>query len=104
MKEFLWDWRFVIIVAVAFLIWCIFDWQKAKTVIYQLMLLAKSKAKDAILSSGKDQEDWVVEQVWKYLPLKFKIFLSEETIRKIIRWLYMKAKDKIDDGQINGST
>lgn len=103
MKEFLWDWRFVIVLAIAFLIWCIFDWQRAKSAIYQLMLLAKSKAKDALLSSGQDQENWVVEQVWKYLPLKFKIFLSEETIRKIIRWLYKQAKDKLDDGSINNS-
>jgi len=99
----LWEWRFVVTAAIAFIIWCIFDWQKAKGIIYQLMLLAKSKAKDAVLNSGQEQEDWVVKNVWVYLPLKFKVFLNEETIRKIIRWLYRKAKDKLDDGKLNNS-
>ena len=98
-----WDWRFAAIVAAAFIIWCIFDWQAAKGSIYQLMLLAKSKAKDAVLNSGQEQEDWVVKNVWTYIPLKFKIFLNEDTIRKIIKWLYKQAKDKLDDGSLNGS-
>lgn len=106
MKEFMnqmWEWRFALTMAVAFFVWCILDWEKAKGRLFQLMLLAKGKAKDLILSSGKEQEDWVVTQAWRFLPLKFRIFLTEDTLRKIIRWLYRQAKDKLDDGQFNGS-
>jgi hypothetical protein len=106
MKELfgiLWEWRFVIGVAIAFGAWCILEWEKAKGGLYQLMLLAKGKAKDMILNSGQEQEDWVVEKAWSLLPLKFKIFLNEDTLRKIIRWLYRKAKDKLDNGKLDGS-
>ena len=103
MKDFLWEYRFIVAVILAFAVWIILDWQKAKLQITQLMLLAKSKAKDAILNSGQEQEDWVVKNVWAYLPIKFKLFLSEPTIRKIVKWLYRKAKDKLDDGELNNS-
>lgn len=102
-SEFLWEWRFVIIVVIAFIFWAIIRWERAKALLYALMLQAKRKAKDAILKSGQEQEEWVVRKALQFLPLSLKIFLSEDTIRKIVKWLYHQAKDYLDDGQFNNS-
>lgn len=101
--ELLWEWRFVVICIVAAILWAILEWEKAKAILYDLMLQAKRKAKDAILKSGREQEEWVLKMALQLLPLPLKIFLSEDNIRKIIRWLYHKARDYLDDGQFNNS-
>ena len=101
--ELLWEWRFVVVFIVAFILWAILEWEKAKSILYALMLQAKRKAKDAILKSGQEQEEWVVRKALQFLPLSLKIFLSEDNIRKIVKWLYQKAKDWLDDGKLNNS-
>jgi len=103
MKEFLWDWRFVIAIIVALIVFCIFEWGKVKEVILKGCLMAKKLAKDAILNSGQEQEDWVVMRIWPCLPAPVKVVISEATFRKLVRWMYGKAKDLLDDGQFNGS-
>lgn len=100
----LWEWRFIILVivfAIAFLV--LIGWHKTKVLLYQLMLQAKRMAKDAILKSGQEQEEWVVKNALQFLPFSLKVFLSEDTVRKIVRWLYQKAKDYADDGKLNNS-
>ena len=102
--NFLYEWRFVILIfvfAVSFLI--LLGWHRTKVLLYQLMLQAKRMAKDAILKSGQEQEEWVVKKALQLLPFSLRVFLSEDTIRKIIKWLYHKAKDYADDGVINNS-
>lgn len=103
----LWELRFVIIVAAAIvLFFIILGWQKTREILYVLMLQAKSKAKDMVLASGQEQEDWTVKAAMKYSPLPVKVFLNilgEALVRKIIHWLYHTAKDKLDDGKINNS-
>ncbi|MCX7843080.1 MAG: hypothetical protein N2489_08405 [Clostridia bacterium] len=102
--SFLWENRFIIlIIAFAILFFVLLGWQRTKVLLYQLMLQAKRMAKDAVLKSGQEQEEWVVKKALQLLPLSLKVFLSEDTIRKIVRWLYLKAKDYADDGQLNGS-
>ena len=102
--SFLWENRFIIlIVAFVILFFVLLGWQKTKLLLYQLMLQAKSMAKDAILKSGQEQEDWVVRKAWQLLPSSFKVFLNENTLKRIVRWLYHKAKDYADDGQFNAS-
>lgn len=99
----LWEWRFVIIVAAAFLLYCAFEWQRAKAVLYNLMLQAKRMAKDAVLKSGKEQEDLVVRFAMQRLPLSLRLFMGEDTIRKIVSWLFSKSRDILDDGILNDS-
>lgn len=99
----LWEWRFVIIVAVAFLLFCLLEWNKAKSILYGIMLQAKRLAKDAVLNSGQEQEEWVVKKAYQFLPAVFKLFLSEELMQKLIHWLYHAAKDYLDDGKLNDS-
>ena len=67
------------------------------------MLQAKDKAKDLILKSGQQQEDWVIDKAYIFLPKKITAFINRERMRKIIHYLYLKAKDLLDDGKLNNS-
>lgn len=102
-KQILWDYRYILIIVVAFAVYCAFEWQRVKTKSYALMLQAKSLAKDAVLKSGQQQEEWVVKKAFQFLPSSLTLFISEEVMRKLIHYLYSKAKDYLDDGQLNNS-
>jgi hypothetical protein len=67
------------------------------------MLQAKSLAKDAVLQSGEQQFEWVIARAYQYIPSSLKLFLSEDMVRKMVRWLYSKGKDYLDDGKLNNS-
>ena len=101
--KLLFEYRFIIILVVVVILYAALEWQKFKTILFALMLQAKGKAKDLVLKSGTKQEDWVVEKAYKFLPKKITIFLNEQRMRKIVHYLYTKAKDKLDDGIINNS-
>jgi uncharacterized protein (UPF0333 family) len=103
MLDKLFEYRFIIIVVLAVILYAALEWEIFKTKSYALMLKAKSMAKDNILKSGKKQEDWVVKKAYKYLPKKITIFINEQRMRKIVHYLYVKAKDLADDGEINNS-
>lgn len=102
-KEFIWEWRYVIILLVGCGIYSFFEWNNVKNIIYKAMLAAKQLAKDKIISGGQAQENWVVNRVYSIFPARVKMFISEETLRKIIRYLYIKSMDYLDDGKINNS-
>ena len=103
LKQLIWEYRFFIIIGLVVILFCILEWQRAKTIAYSLMLQAKSLAKDAVLKSGQQQEEWVVKKAYQFLPKSITLFISEEVMRKLIHYLYSKAKDYLDDGQINNS-
>jgi len=103
MEAIIWDFRYLIVIILAALVYTLFNWQKVKTMAYKGMLQAKSLAKDAVLKSGKEQEDWVVETIWPLLPAAVRLFISKTVFREIIKKLYRTAKDYLDDGQLNGS-
>ncbi len=100
-KVFVWDYRFVIAVVVCFVLFFLFEKEKGYSTIYNLMLQAKRLAKDTILLSGKEQEDWVVERAMYLLPTSWKIFIDEKRTRQIVQWLFAKGKDLLDDGKLN---
>jgi len=102
-KDFLIEYRFVIAVIVCFILYFLFEREKGYSILYNLMLQAKRLAKDAILKSGQQQEDWVVEKAMYLLPVSWKVFITETKVRKIIKWLFHKGKDLIDDGKLNDS-
>lgn len=102
-KAIIWDWRFVIIVLLVITVYAVFEWGKFKEGILSAMLMAKKKAKEMILNSGQEQEDWVVMKIYPCLPSVVKVVLSEVLFRKLIRCLYGKAKDYLDDGAMNNS-
>ena len=101
--KLLWDYRFIIVLALSVALYAILEWQKFKSISYGVMLQAKSLAKDKILKSGKQQEEWVVKKLYQFLPKKFTAFISESTMKKIVHYLYHQAKDYLDDGKINNS-
>jgi len=103
LKSFVWEFRFVLIVILAVVLFCVFEWQKAKTITYALMLQAKSLAKDAVLKSGKQQEEWVVNKAFQFLPSGLTLVLNRERMQKLVHYLYVKGKDYADDGKINNS-
>ena len=103
MKELFFEYRSIIIITLAMLVYCAFEWQRTKTTLYALMLQAKRMAKDAILQSGQAQENWVVKKAMLYLPLPVRVVLNEDIARKIVKWLFHTLKDYIDDGKIDSS-
>ena len=103
MLNFFMEYRFVILVVLAIIIYAIFEWQKTKGILYALILKAKSMAKDWVLKSGEKQEDWVVVNAYKFLPKKITVFINHERMRMLVHYLYYKAKDLVDDGEINNS-
>lgn len=48
-------------------------------------------------------EDWVVKKALQFLPLSLRLLLSEDDIRKIVRLLFHKAKDYLDNGKLDNS-
>lgn len=102
-KNYAFEYRFVIAVVVCFVLFYLFEREKGYSLLYNLMLQAKRMAKDAILKSGQEQEDWVVEKALYLLPTSWKVFVSETQTRKIVKWLFHKGKDLLDDGKLNGS-
>lgn len=101
--EMLFEFRYVIAFILGIIVFALFEWEKTKRIISGLMLTAKSLAKDAVLSSGKEQEDWVLIKAYQYLPKWITMFIPEDVMRRLIRYLYHMAKDYLDDGKINNS-
>lgn len=96
-------WPLILIMLAIISIFFFLGWQRTKELLYQLMLQAKRMAKETILKSGQAQEDWVVKNALYYMPIRIKFFISEDMTRKIVRWLYQKAKDYADDEVLNDS-
>jgi hypothetical protein len=103
MKDLIIEYRFVIVVLIAILLFALLEWQKFKAIVHGIMLQAKSMAKDLVLKSGVEQENWVVMQCFRYLPKWITVFISQDNMYKIVHYLYHKAKDYLDDGRINNS-
>lgn len=101
--EMLFEFRYVLAFLVGFVFFALFEWEKTRRIIGNLMLTAKSLAKDAVLNSGRDQEDWVLIKAYQYLPKWITMFIPKEVMRRLIRYLYHMAKDYLDDGTINNS-
>lgn len=105
--NFITNYGLIVVLLIAIVFYIIAEWNTVKVIIYQAMLLAKKLAKEKILDGGKAQEDWVVENIYDLLPKRISIlmkaFVSDERLRIIVHYLYTVAKDKLDDGTINGS-
>jgi uncharacterized protein (UPF0333 family) len=103
MFELLFEYRFVILGVLAIIFYALLEWQKTKGILYALILKAKSMAKDWVLKSGEKQEEWVVVNAYRFLPKKITVFINKERMRRLVHYLYHKAKDLIDDGELNNS-
>ncbi len=101
--NFVWECRFIIVLLINILIYAFLEWEKFKREAYKYMLAAKKLAKDAILNSGEEQQEWVIEKILKVSPKGITIFLGEERLKSIIKGLYDNMKDLLDDGELNES-
>ena len=104
--EVLIEYKDIIIAGIAFTFWAISNVKEFKKRITDGMLKAKDLAKDQILRSGKEQQDWIVAHISTIVGKRFAIvlkFINEEALRKIVNSLYVKIMDKYDDNKINGS-
>ncbi len=102
-KSIVWEYRFILILAAALGTFGITEWNSFKAKAYAIMLQAKSLAKDKVLKSGDEQVNWVIKKLYETLPKTWTNLVSEERMRKIIYNLYYKAKDYLDDGEMNNS-
>ena len=103
MQQVIYEYRYVLVVVVAAIVYALTNWSKTKQLVYAGIVRAKSLAKDMVLTSGQEQEDWVVETVYPLLPLPIKVVISEALFRKLVKYTYDKAKDLLDDGVINNN-
>lgn len=99
----IWEFRFVLLLVIAAVFYCVLQWEKVRADIYAIMTQAKRYAKDQVLKNGAQQEEYVVRLALQRLPLSLRLFLGEDTIRRIVRWLYKKLMDYMDDGILNES-
>jgi hypothetical protein len=60
-------------------------------------------AKAYLLNAGKDKEDYVVRQLIIWLPKPVSLFVPEFVMHQIVHYLFVKAKDIIDNGALDGS-
>lgn len=102
--SFLWAWRYVIVFMVFMML---FAWTIFKGKAYKYMMLAKSLAKDAVLKSGAEQEQWVIDTLYKLLPKPIQLITSQDQfnyiMQIIVHRLYIKAKDYLDNGVLDNS-
>ena len=103
MSKLLFDFRFVIVFILCMIIFAIFERERFVTKVNAVMLCAKQLAKDKVLKTGKEQEDFVVIKILDSLPRWLSKAIPEDILRKIIKYLYNQAMDYIDDGLINDS-
>lgn len=92
----------IIIVAILLLIYMLIKLnKKIRIKAYEFFLEAEIK-----FSSGEGQYkmDYVMENIYDYLPAIAKIFISRETFKKIIQKMFNEVKDLLDDGKRNKST
>lgn len=99
----MYEYRYLIVAGIAIIVIALLQWEKTKTTVYNVMLRAKDLAKDKVLSCGREQEDWVVAKLKLILPKPITIFLGEDMLRTLVRFLYGKGLDYLDDGKFNNS-
>lgn len=103
MLKIIWEYRFIILVVLAVILYAALEWTSFKSQAYALMLQAKRMAKDEVLKNGDEQVEWIIKRTYQFLPKRITIFVSEELMRKVIKYLYEKLKDYMDDGKLNNS-
>lgn len=65
---------------------------------YELFLKAEHN-----ISDNTCKMNYVVENIYSYLPVSVKIFVSEESLKRIVQKMFDEIKDLLDDGKRNDS-
>lgn len=72
-----------------------------RTDVYQLILVAEYTYKES--GQGRQKLKWVVSQARRLLPNWLQLFITEDTLEKIIDMWFAGIKDLLDDGKVNGT-
>lgn len=113
MRNFLFEYGWIILVAIAIIALFVFTCvklykEKGKLAMleyvrqqaYKLMLLAEKKYGQG---HGEFKFNYVIERLYPILPNTFKVIFTEEELEDMVQNWYMEAKDYLDDGQANDS-
>ena len=103
MKALIFDLRFVLVFILCTILFASFEWERFKVKVSALIIGAKTLAKEKVLMTGKEQEDYVVMKIFSYIPTWIHKAIPEDVLRKLIKYLYTRAMDYIDDGKLNDS-
>lgn len=69
---------------------------KFRTKVYQLFLKAEKVAKKG------EKMDYVIENIYPYLPAIIKIFFNENNLRWLLQKMFNVIADFLNDGKVNG--
>lgn len=69
--------------------------------VYQLILKAEHLYNES--GTGQQKFEWVIQQARGLLPKWLRIFVTEETLRRIVQKWFTGVKDLLDDGKLNDS-
>lgn len=69
--------------------------------VYQLFLKAEHIYKES--KQGKQKMEWVVSRARGLLPDWLEMFITEDTLEKILEMWFRAVKDLLDDGKYNKS-
>lgn len=70
---------------------------KFRTKVYKLFIQAEKVA-----TSGHKM-DYVIDNIYSYLPAVLKIFINESALRWVLQKMFDKVKDFLNDGKFNGN-
>jgi hypothetical protein len=91
----------IIIIAIIFLVYVLIKTNKnIRIKAYEYFL----KAEHEISATGEEKMQYVIDNIYSYLPTIIRIFVSPELLEKIVQKMFDEIKDLLDDGKINKST
>lgn len=68
-----------------------------RNTVYKLFIKAEK-----IAQSGQKM-DYVVDNIYSYLPAVVKVFVNENALRWLLQKMFNTVKDFLNDGKINGN-
>lgn len=68
---------------------------------YEFFLKAEH---EFISGAGENKMDYVLENVYDYLPTIIRFFISQDMMKSLLQKLFNEIKDLLDDGKSNKST
>lgn len=70
--------------------------------VYKLILIAEHHYTEE--GSGKQKMEWVLEMTLELLPNWARVFITKDSLAKVVQLWFDAVKDLLDDGKINKSS
>ena len=85
------------VILILFIIWLVLKLcHNFRDKVYHLFLKAEKFAKKG------QKMDYVVENIYPYIPSVIKIFVSESSLRWLLQKMFDVVSDFLNDGKVNG--